>query len=194
MPPIVWAQHKYVTQYVLTAESTTGLTGTEYAIRLNSLFDPEFTAVGHQPRGFDQMAAMMKRYCVYKVDVQVKVVDHNPTAVCMMNVRSSGGGYSLTNKLPYQESENGTVAFIEADRANSFTQSYYIADIEGKNRQAVFTEDKYSALVTADPLLPCYMSVACGSANGTGGGVNCTVMISLVYHTRWSERINLSIS
>jgi len=194
MPPVVWAQHKYVTQYVLTAEPTTGLTGSEYAISLNGLFDPEFTAVGHQPRGFDQMAAMMKRYCVYKVDVQIRVVAHNPTAVCMMNVRPSGGGYNLNNKLPYQESENATVAYIEADRANSFTQSYYIADIEGKTRQGVLVDDKYSATASANPSLNSYMSVACGSANGTGGGVNCTVMVSLVYHTRWSERINLAIS
>jgi len=194
MPPVVWAQHKYVCQYVLTAEPTTGLTGSEYAISLNGLFDPEFTAVGHQPRGFDQMTAMMRKYCVYKVDVQVRVVNHNLTAVCMMNVRPSGGGYNLNNKLPYQESENATVAYIEADRANSFTQSYYLADIEGVSRGAIYTDDKYSALATANPALNAYMSVACGSANGTGGGVNCTVMVSLVYHTRWSERINLAIS
>lgn len=39
--------------------------------RLNSLYDPDLTGTGHQPRGFDQLMAFYQRYRVYgcKMDV-----------------------------------------------------------------------------------------------------------------------------
>lgn len=39
--------------------------------RLNSLFDPDYTGVGHQPRGFDQLALLYSRYRVNAVKVEV---------------------------------------------------------------------------------------------------------------------------
>lgn len=39
--------------------------------RLNSIFDPDFTGVGHQPRGHDELALMYRRYyvtgCKYEI-------------------------------------------------------------------------------------------------------------------------------
>lgn len=43
----------------------------EHSFRLNSLYDPDLTSTGHQPRGFDQLMAFYQRYRVYgcKMDV-----------------------------------------------------------------------------------------------------------------------------
>ena len=55
------AQLKY-TSYV-NINVVTGLVGTQY-IRCNSLFDPDATGIGGQPRGFDQYALLYDQYTV----------------------------------------------------------------------------------------------------------------------------------
>lgn len=43
-----------------------------YMFRLNSIFDPDKTSTGHQPRGHDQWSAMYKKYCVVGAKVKVE--------------------------------------------------------------------------------------------------------------------------
>lgn len=52
---------KYVDEYVMT--STAGAVANQ-AFRMNSVFDPDFTGVGHQPYGFDQYASLYNVYTV----------------------------------------------------------------------------------------------------------------------------------
>lgn len=54
-----------------TLTCTTGVP-TVRQYRLNSLFDPDFTGVGHQPYGFDQIVLMgYQAYCVYGVKYKI---------------------------------------------------------------------------------------------------------------------------
>lgn len=43
-----------------------------YTFRLNSIFDPDFTGTGHQPRGHDQYATIYQKYCVVGAKVLVE--------------------------------------------------------------------------------------------------------------------------
>ena len=43
-----------------------------YKFRLNSVFDPDLTSTGHQPRGHDQWSTMYQRYCVIGAKVLVE--------------------------------------------------------------------------------------------------------------------------
>lgn len=43
-----------------------------YKFRLNSIFDPDLTVGGHQPRGHDQWAAIYNKYCVVGATVRVE--------------------------------------------------------------------------------------------------------------------------
>lgn len=44
-----------------------------YAFRANSLYDPNYTGVGHQPLGYDQAATLYERYCVVASKITVKL-------------------------------------------------------------------------------------------------------------------------
>lgn len=43
-----------------------------YTFRLNSIFDPDYTSTGHQPRGYDQYASIFSKYCVVGAEVTVE--------------------------------------------------------------------------------------------------------------------------
>jgi len=48
--------------------------------RMNSLFDPNLTGVGHQPSYFDNLAAIYGRYIVLGYSVKAEINNHTTTA------------------------------------------------------------------------------------------------------------------
>lgn len=52
-----------------------GVFGTEQIYRLNSLFDPDLTGVGHQPYGFDTLAGIYLNYKVNAVSIELRWTD-----------------------------------------------------------------------------------------------------------------------
>jgi len=51
---------RYCDEILVTGAGTVGV----HTFRLNSMFDPDYTATGHQPMGRDQWAAFYGRYVV----------------------------------------------------------------------------------------------------------------------------------
>lgn len=60
-PQQIKVRLRYVDEYVMT--STAGSTVTQ-TFRMNSIFDPDFTGVGHQPYGHDQWSPLYTTYVV----------------------------------------------------------------------------------------------------------------------------------
>lgn len=62
-----------------------------YQFRLNSIFDPNFTQIGHQPSAHDQMEPLFEQYVVTDCSYKVKMnnVDGNSTVVCGVYVSDS---------------------------------------------------------------------------------------------------------
>lgn len=56
-------RHKYCDRVRIPAQTTAGL-NTVYVIRANSLYDPDYTGVGHQPMFHDEMAEHYQKYTV----------------------------------------------------------------------------------------------------------------------------------
>lgn len=71
------ANMRYCT--TLTFNPTLGQ-NTSHSFSMNSLFDPDRTGVGHQPMGFDQLAALYHRYLVLGAKITV-VYQSNITEV-----------------------------------------------------------------------------------------------------------------
>lgn len=189
LPQTMITQHRYVEQVTLTAEGVSGLTGNEVAFRLNSLYDPNFSLVGHQPYGYDQMGQLYQKYCVYKVHMQVRVQNQTSNQPeCCINVRPfNNGAYTLTNKKPWEEMERpGNVVITCNGELKTWDQTIYIADIEGVPRSKVFDEDNFSAVVGNSPTRSPYFSVACGSSSGSTPS-DITITVAFVFHTVWSS-------
>ncbi len=52
-----------------------GVNGVNWQYRLNSLFDPDFTTGGHQPRGRDQWSAIYQNYYIPSCTIAVKMAN-----------------------------------------------------------------------------------------------------------------------
>lgn len=63
-------RHKYVDVVTMSAGGGPGLS-TTYQFRTNSMYDPDYTGVGHQPLFRDEMAAQYKSYTVLYSKIKV---------------------------------------------------------------------------------------------------------------------------
>lgn len=197
MPPSIVTTHRYVERLTLTNENTTGITGSEIAFRLGSMFDPNFTGVGHQPWGFDQMAAIYQQYQVYKVKVAFRIFSSEGAAAFLaINVRPAVSGYNLQNKFGYEIIERSGNTLIQMDNASGngtrtegdivWQAEYYLADIEGLSRLEYSNDTTYKGLSSGNPTKTPIMSVVCGSNEPVPG---CTVKghIEIEYFCKWSS-------
>lgn len=191
-PNTMWTQHRYSDQLLLIADNTTGRTGTGLAYRLNSLFDPYFPVGGHQPLGFDQLTPVYQVYCVYKVDVQVRVTEafgSGGKAFCVAGIKPSTSTYTvgtLKAAQELQEQPNNTI--IDASEGVTWNTTLWVADVEGRPRSQIFNDDSYVAAVSANPILTPFIEFACGTYGEPAmESSSVRVMVSFVFHTRWSN-------
>lgn len=69
-------QHKCILRYVEAVPLTMTVAAmSKYVFRCNSIFDPNYTGVGHQPLGHDQWNYFWDRYMVTKSVINVHYVD-----------------------------------------------------------------------------------------------------------------------
>lgn len=81
IPDRALIKFKYRDNYVLTHAT---LPTAQRTWRLNSLYDLDYTGTGHQPLGYDQWSAFFNLYRVYKVTVEMDLVNEEQYAVQLL--------------------------------------------------------------------------------------------------------------
>lgn len=97
------------TDLVEVNSSTGVLTG--HIFRANSVYDPDQSAVGHQPMGFDQWAALFRHYVVVGSKISISVMNDDGSVT--QDVPLTCGVYLSDNNALEYTSANG---YIEAKR------------------------------------------------------------------------------
>lgn len=136
--------------------------------RLNSVFDPYQTGTGHQPRAFDQYAALYENYVVHKCSV--KIIASNGdfsgspvvAAICM----APGTALPGIDDIQRADEQKGAGFRLLQPGGNQpvvIKRTYNIADWIGKD------DSKKQTAVTADPADPLYLFVITDSADPSNG-------------------------
>lgn len=184
---------------VAVASGTVGVFGDEFVFKLNGLYDPNTTGIGHQPYGYDQITPLYKRYIVK--GVLIKIVFNNPSAdgiVCGAMIQGSSGAGSLTGISPDIIKEQ---PYSITHPLNNTGSQYYMVKqyidlrkLEGlKVSQWDSNITNYGALVTADPLLQPTLRVACATDTATSG-ITLTCRVLLTYYVQFFDRTLLAYS
>jgi len=138
-----------------------------------SIYDPDYTNAGHQPYGYDQVAALYNHYYVRKaVMTVIPTTPYNGRLTCQ-----------LTDDLSVQASANNvqelkdtiTVFQSSASRPNLLRNIYDPAKVfPGKTR------DDLSAIMTANPTEGQYFTVQCYGDNNTAS-VTIYVIVNIEF-------------
>lgn len=157
----------YVDMY--TVNATTSSTWTPYvSLTMNSIFDPDFTSIGHQPLGHDQWKAMYKSYEVLGCKVTIEVVNVQQNAAnasCYFGFMLSrqttapvlGNGYTQLREQP-----NVHLKYCMADQSNkesTFRYKRFVNVRKWLTRQGDYVRQDQTALFENNPLHLIYLHI-----------------------------------
>lgn len=75
----------------IVLDPTTGGVPATHIFRLNSLYDPDYTGIGHQPLGFDQIMPLYNHYTVLGAKVTLIWSNHDPSynKMCIAQIKDN---------------------------------------------------------------------------------------------------------
>lgn len=130
-----------------------------YKWNLNSLWDPNRTGVGHQPYGYDQLAALYNRYrvisCKYILsaisdssNIAYACLPANDTAATISNVSEARENprckYAVQNT-------GGTLKVLKGN--------VYLPSLVGQTKTQYMSDDRFQAIVGNSPVELCVLNV-----------------------------------
>jgi hypothetical protein len=141
---------KLVYLEALQTATTNGL-NLDRVFNLNSGFDPYRTGTGHQPRGWDQWAAMYNRYRVDTTYVSVSWTNA-PSDGAVCSILASNDATNITDLSDVVESPFSVWKAIQlGGPAIVIKKTYNLAAITGVPQHTYQADDRYSALTSSDP-------------------------------------------
>lgn len=178
----------YVDQFDL---SSAGVAAVQ-VFNLNSLFDPDRTGAGHQPRYFDQLAALYGRYRVDRAIVEVCVATAELHGVIVnLYASNDAGGLTPTSslELPWNSGMYMCVPYTPC----ILRQEYNLRDIPAVSKSQYEGGDHYQALVSASPteIITCSIGA---EANDGAAGTTVYATIRVTFDVEFSDRIQVGAS
>lgn len=199
LPETFHAKHKYVD--TLTPVSGVAIIGNEFSYALNGMWDPYTPAGGHQPYGFDQLAAMYNAYVVTSCHISV-TLSVPSTADCYFAYAwgpSSAPGavasFSFTGANNIGEKDNARWFMLPTAQANTkdFTVdlgTFNIGNVESKSNKIILTDINYQGGVGNNP--PACPNICFGLGTLATTGSTVTAVVQITYHATWRGRKTLT--
>jgi hypothetical protein len=175
---------KYATVLDFTVAS---LVGTQHIFRLNSIFDPDATGVGHQPYGHDTLALMYARYRVVRAAWHIEFHPSNdrlsvgviPVNGTLATVVSNVTTFEQAAETPYAQIK---ALSFDGGVPAKFNGEISLNELLGQSPSAYLSDDRYQAVFGASPaeVVNLYLILY----NPTSGSVTTSCNIQL-----WQESI-----
>lgn len=159
---------RYITKMKYMETITTSALG-DFQFRLNSIYDPNFTGVGHQPYGFDQLSAIYNRYrvisCGYRI-ASMNVVSGNGVrlgAVAANEVMPIAN-FDVLGELPRAKYVNqAQTSDIVVLKGKS-----YLPSLMGRTKAQYMADDRYQAEVSTNPAEGAVLNLYTATSAGVG--------------------------
>lgn len=160
--------------------------------RLNSVYDPNVTGVGHQPYGFDQLAALFNHYRVFKCSWHVAFAPSNDRLHIAVGPVNGSSTFSSVESLGEFPSAVSRVLGYSGGIPCVFKGSCYLPRLTGATSVQYRTDDRYSSIVSDNPAEAMNLNIAV--YNPSGSTVATSMTITLVYHTEFYDPLVLGPS
>lgn len=194
--------NRYITKMIyadsLDLDNTSGGTTLASAIfRLNGLYDPNYSGVGHQPMGYDQLTPLYQRYLVR--GVKVIVTGKGTTGANSDSVVLAIQGRPINSLTSYPTSPSmaledrmTSVVPIDNDKSFKFARYFDIAKMWGTSRNHLEGEQDFSSSNNTNPQKECYLSIGVGSHSGLAS--RFIGSIKLIYYVTWYSPASVATS
>jgi hypothetical protein len=174
----------------ITPSLTVGIPN-DYKFNLNSVYDPDLTSAGHQPYGFDQMAAFYTRYVVRAVQFQLHCIANAGNFVTFTTVPNDSLTSLTSESLAAESPLSMTVVSASASpsEAQILSGKVDLWKLTGQPLDQYLSGAQYWGTIAASPsenlVLHCVTQGDATSASGV------SFFIKLVFDVEWFDPIQL---
>lgn len=159
--------------------------------RANSLYDPDYTGVGVQPKGFDQLAALYGSYRVRACKLEVDAFNNKNTPLIVGIYASMDPAITVNADdlicEPYVKHK--VLAPVGSGTANA-KMSLYMSTSRLTGDKV--TDDQYESAISTNPATPWYWHVV--GLDATGSSVNVQYSAKLTFYVDFFDRLDLEMS
>lgn len=158
--------------------------------RLNSVFDPEYTAAGGQPRYFDQLAGLYGKYRVNCCSMLVTMTNlgASPVLLCMAAANTTSVFDILTAEETPFRSRVLNLGGNGALSTGKLYKKFFPRMICGANKTQYKSDDVYSSVITTNPVENIILNVVAEASDHTAA-LLCCYDFQLIYNTTFFDRI-----
>lgn len=182
-------------KYSDSVQITSASTWAQMIFRLNSVYDPNLTNVGHQAYGFDQLSSMYNRYRVISCGYSLQAI-------------TQSGKTQILTVLPTNETMTETTAdaFKEKPRCRSYVLvpgtsgvpvrsrgKIYLPSLLGRTKSQYMADDRYQSSIGLNPSENAFLYLQVNDMDGSTSP-NVYVTITLEYLVEWFDPKELSQS
>jgi hypothetical protein len=184
-------------RYCDTVTINPGIGGTPatHIFSANGIYDPDITAIGHQPIGFDQWMNFYDHYTVVGAKINVNFTNHNTGDSYVCGVHLDDDVTVIGNANSLREQKSNYTYLNRAGESSSMRQLSQKCSVKkylGKSN--LVDSDECKGTTSANPAEQVYFHVWCAPLDGTSdeGDLRCNVQID--YLVLLTEPKNLSES
>lgn len=183
---------KYVEQFGVAPGAPIG----QYTFRGNSLFDPNYTAGGHQPMYMDQYAYIYNKYRVMASSIRVDTVNgSNASAIYQIVFPNTDIVTATSIPLVLEQTSAYAPRIIPTSqqgpegRVKMYCSTRRACGIS----RAELGDDTYSSTMGASPLNIWYWNLVWGSTDASSS-VTVAVIVKIIYYVQFYDRVPASQS
>lgn len=169
-------------------------------IRLNSCVDPDYSYTGHQPLGFDQLAAFYNRYIVTRCDVSSHYVlngSSNNSVLITLIANNSITDFAPSSSMAPMEQPFAKNLFLDLEkRSVRHKASYYPHRITGVSFKTYMADDRFQATTTTSPSEAIHLHQVISNVTGGVTSIASEVLINqkFTYHVEFFDPIPIGQS
>lgn len=145
-----------------------------HIFRANSMYDPDFSGLGHQPRGFDQLMAMYDHFTVVGSKITIMTAQPGTSAVVGISLQDDAVSTTDPENLLETRPDNSVIGVVAAGaEALSLSLGYSQKKFFGVGG----IDDKYQGSNVANPEEGSYFHVWQAAINDTSSNTSHYVAV-----------------
>ncbi len=157
-----------------------------HVFRASSLFDPDFTGTGDQPRGLDQLMLLFDHYLVIGAKITIHGVGLD-TVGSIIGIALSDDSTSQTG-LGYQESRNRVYRVTSSQQPTTLSKTYSCKKFLGVSHP--LGNKDFSGTITTNPLENAFFHIYYFSNNVLTNPALTSFCVNIEFSVIFTEPVN----
>jgi len=188
-PQVLYADLLYA-EPTFTLDVGVGGLPVTYLFNLSSLFDPNITGVGHQPAGFDQIAAMYEEYLVMSVDYKVCIWNNDTGNQMLYGITINDEGTAQSDLRVIMENGNTQWDLVSTKNGAGTCISKYsghvdLATAHGQTKATFNSDPDNWSLFSTGPNDNMFMHIWACPQDGIIDTTVSRLSVTLQYHCQF---------